>query len=93
MGLAEIFDKKTEVIEIFSPSEYTHQAFASNLNRITDVKKSDIGNVHYVEVEYYNQRKAMVRFTSVVSRNETYEQWKYEFVQAKLYAEERRIRA
>lgn len=81
-----------EVIEIFSPAEYTHQAFASNLNRITDIKKSDIGDVHYVEVEYYNQRKALVRFMSAVSRNETFEQWTYEFVQAKLYAE-RRIRA
>lgn len=72
-----------EVINIYNPNEYGVQAFTSNLNRITDVKCSSIGLKHYIEVQYYNQRKAMIGYDSVVTRNKTYDEWLDIWIKAK----------
>jgi len=74
---------------MYTPSEYGVQAFTSNLNRITDLKCSSIGIKHYIEVQYYNGRKAMIGFNSVVKRNETYEEWLDIWIRAKESAERR----
>lgn len=78
-----------EIINIYSPSEFGLQEFASNLNRIKDINKIDIGKYYYIEIEFYNDRKAMIRYQSVVSRNENYEEWTDEFLRIKEYVKRR----